>query len=345
MPIVDAQHLLPLRTPPRDARAVVLSAVVPLCDEAENLPELYSRLTAVYSDLGLDYELVFVNDGSRDATPQLLDALVEADPHVVVLHLSRNFGHQAALSAGLDFARGEAVVALDGDLQDPPEVVPELLERWREGYDVVYAVRTKRKESRLKRLGYFVFYRLLRRLSDTDVPLDAGDFCLLDRRALDAMNRLPERSRFVRGLRAFVGFRQIGVRYERDARHAGQAKYTLKKLCALALDGVVSFSSFPVKLLGWLAAGSAIAAVGTLGGMLGNWLVANVEPAGWLVVLAVLFGLFAAQFACLGLLGLYLLKVFTEVKQRPPYIIGEVHQQAIEESSTENRVRMRRTKS
>ena len=179
---------------------------------------------------GCRYELVFVDDGSCDATPRLLDEIQAGDSRVSVIHLSRNFGHQAAVTAGLDHARGRAVVVMDGDLQDPPEVIPRLVERWSEGLDVVYAVRRNRKEGPAKRLGYFAFYRLLNAISDLRIPLDSGDFCLMDRKVVDAINALPERARFVRGLRTFVGFRQSGVEYDREARGAGRPKYTFRAL-------------------------------------------------------------------------------------------------------------------
>lgn len=301
-------------TPP-DAPTV--SAVVPLFDERENLPELYRRLTDTLAALGVEYELVLVNDGSTDGTAELLDAYAAADDRVRVMHLSRNFGHQAALTAGLDHARGQAVVALDGDLQDPPELIPELLEKWREGYDVVYAIRTKRKEGLVKRLGYFAFYRLLRGVSDLPIPLDAGDFSLLDRKALDALNRLPERDRFVRGLRSFVGFRQVGISYARDARFAGTAKYTFRKLVGLALNGLVNFSSFPVRAMGWLAGLLLLGSAGTTAAIL-----ADVLTGGWAIALAVALFLCGLQIGCLALLGLYLVKILTEVKRRPSYIVA-----------------------
>ena len=300
--------------PPPDAPTV--SAVVPLFDERENLPALYCRLTETLAGLGVEYELVLVNDGSTDGTATLLDTLAESDDRVRVLHLSRNFGHQAALSAGLDHARGEAVVALDGDLQDPPEVIPDLLEKWREGFDVVYAVRTKRKEGLVKRLGYYAFYRLLRGVSDLPIPLDAGDFCLLDRRALDALNQLPERDRFVRGLRSFVGFRQVGVAYERDARFAGTAKYTFRKLVGLAVNGLMNFSSFPVRAMGWLAGLLVVASAGTAVAI-----ATGVLTGGWAVLLAVAFLLSGLQIGCVSVLGLYLVKILSEVKRRPSYIL------------------------
>jgi len=308
--------------PPPDAPTV--SAVVPLFNERENLPVLYRRLTDALAGLGVEYELVFVDDGGTDGTGAMLDELTESDDRVRVLHLSRNFGHQAALTAGLDHARGEAVIALDGDLQDPPEVIPDLLEKWREGFDVVYAIRTKRKEGLAKRLGYFAFYRLLRGVSDLPIPLDAGDFCLLDRRALDALNRLPERDRFVRGLRSFVGFRQVGVPYERDARFAGTAKYTLRKLVGLAVTGLVDFSSFPVRAMGWLAGLLTMAGVGTAVAV-----AAGTLTGGWAVVLAVVLFLSGLQIGGLALLGVYLVKILSEVKRRPSYIVTSAPAEAI----------------
>lgn len=318
-PFVLSARLRGLESPTPPA-VVTLSAVIPLFDEQENLPRLYRRLTDTLTALGVEYELVFVNDGSRDRTPLLLNQMAAFDPRVVPLHLSRNFGHQAAVTAGLEHARGRAVIVLDGDLQDPPEVIPQLIERWREGFDVVFAVRTKRKEGPVKRLGYFAFYRLLRGVADLDIPLDTGDFCLMDRRAVDALNRLPERGRFVRGLRTFVGFRQVGVSYERDARYAGVPKYTFRKLIGLALDGVVNFSTFPVRAIGGLAVGLTLLGVVLLAWCGGTWAVSG-PPAGWFVTLAAVVFLSGLQTGCLAILGLYMLKIFTEVKRRPSYIL------------------------
>ena len=302
-------------------RTVTLSAVVPLFDEQDNLPLLYARLTESFARLGVDYELVFVDDGSGDDTPEMLDRFAEHDAHVRVLHLSRNFGHQAAVTGGLEFATGDAVVVLDGDLQDPPEVIGSLVERWREGFDVVYAVRTKRKEGRIKRLGYFAFYRLMKGISEIDLPLDSGDFCLMDRRVVEALNALPERSRFMRGLRTFVGFRQCGVSYERDARHAGTPKYTFRKLVALAQEGVVNFSTAPMRAMGWCALACSMAAGGIGVWMAGDALVRGAAPAGWLVATFVGCLLSALQLGCLAVMGLYLLQIFREVKARPTYIV------------------------
>ena len=199
---------------------------------------------------------------ASDQTPRLIDELQEADPNLSVVHLSRNFGHQPAVSAGLDHASGKAVIVMDGDLQDPPEVIPQFVERWRAGTDVVYAVRRRRKEGAMKRMGYHAFYRILNAISDLDIPLDSGDFCLMDRRVVDALRGLPERARFVRGLRTFVGFRQTGLDYERAAREAGRPKYSLKALVGLAVDGLVSFSSYPLRLVTYLGVCAAVLALG-----------------------------------------------------------------------------------
>ena len=294
----------------------VLNLIVPVFNEAENLPELYRRLDGVAADILAECEFLFVDDGSTDGTARLLAAFAEQDARVRVLHFSRNFGHQAAVTAGLEHARGDAVVILDGDLQDPPELLPTLLERWREGYDVVYAVRTKRKEHLLKRAAYALFYRSLRATAEIVLPVDSGDFCLMDRRVVDAINAMPERGRFVRGLRAYAGFRQVGVQYERDARYAGAPKYTLRKLVALALQGVVNFSTFPVQLLAWLSVLCL-----TLAFALAVWSsIAGFTTAG--VILCVVIALSGVHLAGLAILGWYLLQIFTEVKARPAYILG-----------------------
>jgi polyisoprenyl-phosphate glycosyltransferase len=310
----------PLDTVPA---APYLSVVVPLFNEELNVEHLHSRLVASLSPLGFSYELVFVNDGSRDATHTLLDKFQVNDPNVTVIHLSRNFGHQPAVSAGLDHARGRGVIVMDGDLQDPPEVLPLFVKRWEEGFDVVYAVRTKRKENVFKKLGYFAFYRILNAISDLDIPLDSGDFCLMDRKVVNALKALPERMRFVRGLRTFVGFRQTGFEYERAAREAGQPKYTLKTLIGLAIDGVVSFSSYPLRVLTYLGMGTASMAF-----LLTIWVFLDAfanhtAPRGWAsMIVAVLF-MGSIQMIGLGIIGEYLRLIFLESKGRPFYIVGE----------------------
>ncbi len=297
-----------------------LSVVVPLFNEELNVGTLHGRLTAALEALGRPYEIVFVDDGSRDGTPERIDAARETDAHLSIVHLSRNFGHQAAVSAGLEHARGRAVVVMDGDLQDPPELLPQLVERWRAGADVVYAVRRKRKEHSLKRACYYAFYRLLGAISDLHIPLDSGDFCLMDRKVVDALNALPERMRFVRGLRSFVGFRQAGVEYERSAREAGDPKYTFRKLVGLAADGLVSFSGYPLRLVTQI--GLATVAVTAV---VGVWVVVDAlmnatAPRGWASTMVVVLFMGSVQLISLGIIGEYIRLIFLEAKRRPTYI-------------------------
>jgi polyisoprenyl-phosphate glycosyltransferase len=300
-----------------------LSVVIPLWDEQENLAALYRRLGRALEAMGRPYEIVFVDDGSRDATPRMLDALYESDPHVVVVHLSRNFGHQPAISAGLERARGRAVLIMDGDLQDPPEVIPRFVESWREGNDVVYAVRRRRKEGLLKRACYSGFYRVLRLIGDLEIPLDAGDFCLMDRRVVDALCRLPEQARFVRGLRTYVGFRQVGLEYERDARASGRPKYTFRALGRLALDGLISFSSYPLRLASYVGLATAGLAVLLLAWIFHDALVHQTAPRGWASLFVGVLFLGSIQLISLGIIGEYLRLIFLETKQRPSFIVGE----------------------
>ncbi len=307
----------------RSQSSVQLSVVIPVFNEHENIAELYLRLTSSLENLFLSYELVFVDDGSRDATPDLLRSLSQKDPRVSCLHLSRNFGHQAAISAGLDRARGDAVVVMDGDLQDPPEVIEQFLEQWRQGYEVVYAVRSQRKENLFKRSAYYCFYRLLRAVSDLEIPLDSGDFCLMDRTVVDVLKHLPERMRFVRGLRTFVGFRQIGIRYERSAREAGKPKYTLGALVRLAVDGLISFSSYPLNLVTYLGFLTAAMTV-----LLTLWVLLDAQgtrqaPRGWAsTIIAILFTS-TVQLISLGIIGEYVRRIFIEAKGRPAYIVRD----------------------
>ena len=315
-----------VRKPSQIAEAaldVEISVVVPLYNEQETVRELYRRLSDVLRALEEPYEIVFVNDGSRDATPLRIDAIAEQDPCLVPVHLSRNFGHQAAVSAGLDHAKGRGVVIMDGDLQDPPEVIPQFVQLWRMGNDVVYAVREKRKENVFKRLGYFLFYRLLQTISDLEIPLDSGDFCLMDRKAVDALTSLPERCRFIRGLRTFVGFRQVGLIYERAAREAGQPKYTLGALLRLATDGLISFSSYPLRLVTQLGLLTALfAAILTIWGLT-DALIHHTAPRGWASLLVVMLFMGSVQLISLGIIGEYLRLIFLETKQRPTYIVDD----------------------
>jgi polyisoprenyl-phosphate glycosyltransferase len=294
-----------------------LSVVVPVYDEAANLPALYLRLLNSLDELLISFEIIFADDGSRDESPSILAKLAASDSRIVVVSLSRNFGHQPAVCAGLDHARGEYIAIMDGDLQDPPEVLPRLLDAVRAGADVAYAVRTRRKEGPLKRLGYFVFYRLLRRVAECEMPLDAGDFCLMARPVADAVRGLPERDRFVRGLRAYVGFRQIGVPYERDARAAGVPKYTFRKLVGLAAAGVVNFSAWPLRAV--LYSGIILITVGIV-----CTIAAAVVASGLLALAGVVLCAAGVPTVGLGVVGEYVRRIFLEVKGRPPYIVKAV---------------------
>jgi polyisoprenyl-phosphate glycosyltransferase len=304
----------------------LLSVVIPIYNEQATLSELYRRLMRVLSEnlAELAYEIVFVNDGSTDGSIQILSELHADDPAVKVVNLSRNFGHQAALTAGLDYAKGDTVICMDGDVQDPPEIIPTLVARWRDGNDVVYAVRKLRKEGFIKRGCYAAFYRLLRRLSMVSIPLDAGDFALMDRRVVDCLKALPERSRFIRGLRTWVGFRQAAVEYEREKRFAGVPKYTWSKLVHLAVNGLLSFSALPLRMA--TAVGFMISFCSLLGIILALYLKLFTDLAipGWTATVIPILVLGGIQLLSIGILGEYIAQIFDEVKQRPLYIIDGI---------------------
>lgn len=301
-----------------------LSIAIPVYNEQEVLPELFRRVVAVIDSLPeLVAEIVFVNDGSSDDTWETLRAFQAVDERVTVVSLSRNFGHQAAITAALDHVRGDVVVVMDADLQDIPEAIPRLLERHRAGFDVVYAVRAKRKEHPVMRACYSLFYRVSRFLADIDVPLDAGDFALLSRRVVDRIRQSPERHRYLRGLRAWCGFRQTGVVVERAERQAGQTKYSLRKLFKLAADGIFSFSVWPLRAA-TLLGGTILAAV-VLFAMyaLFDKLCTGRPPAGFTsLILAVTF-LTGVQLLFLGVIGEYIGRIYEEVKQRPHYLVAD----------------------
>jgi len=303
--------------------SVELSVVVPVYNEQESVPELYRRLNAVLTGAVASHEIVFVDDGSRDRSWELIRELAARDGSVRGVRFSRNFGHQMAFAAGLRHTVGDAVVIMDADLQDPPELIPQLLARWRDGFDVVYAVRAKREgETIFKRFSAAAFYRLLRAITQVDIPVDTGDFRLMSRKAVDAFNALEERHRFTRGLVTWLGFRQVGLPYLRAARHAGESKYPLRKMWRLATDGITSFSSLPLHVAGWL--GAAVSTLGFVGFVAA--LLARVAgrgiPLTALLVLALVF-LGGVQLVCLGFLGAYLGRVHEEAKRRPLYLVRE----------------------
>jgi len=301
-----------------------LTVVIPVFNEEETLGELRDRLKTVLQDLEIEYEVILVDDGSTDESLDILKRFASDDPRFKVLTFSRNFGHQAALYAGLCQSRGDAVVLMDADLQDPPEVIPRLLERWRSGFEVVFAVRTKRKEGYAKRLAYMAYYRLLRSMAYMDIPLDTGDFSLMDRRVADELGKMPERNKFLRGLRTWVGFRQTKIVYERDARFAGEPKYTLSKLLKLGLDGMISYSYVPLRMasiLGAIVAGfSFLLAAAYLAQRL---FVETYVPQGFTTLAILILFIGGIQMLTVGLIGEYIGKIYDEVKRRPEYIVRE----------------------
>lgn len=294
----------------------MISVVVPCYNESRVLPLLYERLTAAAAGWGDDFEVIVVDDGSDEPTWSLVRELHEYDPRWKAVRFSRNFGHQAAVTAGLAHTCGDAVVVLDADLQDPPEEIGRFLALWREGYEVVYAIRRQRKENLVKRACYRLFYRLLGQLATVPIPADSGDFCLMDRRVVQLLGSLPERNRFVRGLRAWAGFRQIGVEYKRPERVAGQPQYSARKLVRLGLDGIFSSSLAPLRLataLGLAIAGLSIVAAVLPGARSGG--AAALAPA--------IFFLGGVQLVCLGILGEYVGRIYEDVKGRPLWVARE----------------------
>lgn len=308
----------------------MISVVIPCYNEEEVLPQLFARLGAAAETWGEEYEILLVDDGSRDATWQLILEQHARDVRWRGISFARNFGHQTAISAGIHYARGCAVILMDADLQDPPEQLHRFIAAWKDGNEVVYAIRATRKENVLKRAAYKAFYRVLRRLASIEIPLDSGDFCLMDRKVVDVLNAMPERNRFVRGLRSWAGFRQIGLEYDRDARAAGEVKYTFRKLVKLALDGVVSFSTTPLRMatyLGFVVSFFALlgAAVTILQRIFVEWFTRMGFPyvPGFYALFTGMLFLGGVQLISLGIIGEYLGRIFDEVKGRPLWTIRE----------------------
>jgi dolichol-phosphate mannosyltransferase len=306
-----------------DARRI--SVAIPLHNEESGVAELLRRLGAVLDGIpGGPHEIVLVDDGSRDGTLSLLEEAARRDDRLVVVSLSRNFGHQAALSAALDFVSGDVIVAMDGDLQDRPEAIPALLAKHREGYDVVYAQRVKRKESWMLRLSYFLFYRLLASLADTRIPLDAGDFALMTRRVVEQMRAAPEHHRYLRGLRSWVGFRQTGLVVERDERFAGTTQYGPLKLLKLASDGLFSFSVIPLRAAMVVGLAAILVSVGFSLFTLYAKLFLDRAPAGFTSLMLFMSFFAGVQLFFLGIIGEYVGRIYQETKRRPLYVVGSV---------------------
>jgi len=316
-----------------------LSIVVPCFNEEECLAALHERLAkAAKKAAGEDYEIVFVNDGSKDRTWQMMRELTATDPHLVAVNLSRNHGHQLALTAGLDLACGDIILIIDADLQDPPELLGEMMETMRrEQADVVYGLRTARAgETRFKRATAHAFYRMLARATEVDIPVDAGDFRLISRRALDALLAMPEQARFIRGMVAWIGFRQVPFPYNRDERFAGTTKYPLRKMVRFALDALTGFSSAPLKIAShaglWLSVGSVLLVIYILAG----WLSGRAIP-GWTSLMLVVVAIGAVQMFVLAMMGEYIGRLYSQSKQRPLYIVQEIEGRGITEAPSHER--------
>lgn len=303
-----------------------ISVVAPVYNEAPTLPLFCERVIAALEPLGEPFELVLVNDGSRDDSLNVMIALHERDPRIKVVNFSRNFGHQLAITAGIDYARGDAVAVIDSDLQDPPEVIPELFAKWREGYGIVFAQRAEREgETWFKKTTAAFFYRLIRRITNVNIPVDTGDFRLMDRKVVDTLKQMREHHRFMRGLSVWVGFKQTGVEYKRAARHAGETKYPLSKMIRFALDGITSFSYLPLQLatyLGFLIA--AISMIALVAVIIMRFVDAEPNFYGQASTLVSVLFLGGIQLIFLGIIGEYLGRIYDEVKRRPLYIVSDV---------------------
>jgi len=302
-----------------------LSIVIPIFNEEENITELNSRLCRVLDENEIESsEIIFVNDGSRDRSEEMIRELKKADPRIKLVNFSRNFGHQAAITAGIDLSNGHAVILMDADMQDPPQLIGEMLEQWRNGGEIVYAVRKKRDDDPfLKKLFAVSFYRFLQSVSSISIPLDTGDFCLLDKKVVDQLKALPERNRFLRGLRSWLGFKQVAVSFERQARFAGTAKYTFRQSLRLAINGIVGFSTVPLRIsvyAGFMAVFFAFLVM--IYALAAYFFDVHLER-GWtsLIVSVLIIG--GVQLILLGSIGEYIGRIYDEVKQRPNYVIRE----------------------
>lgn len=299
------------------------SIVIAVYNEEKNLGILHDRLTAVFDKLNELYEVIFIDDSSQDKSLSILKEMAQKDARIKVISLSRNFGHQSAFSAGLDYANGNAVILMDADLQDPPEFIPNLINAWKEGNEIVFAVRKRRQEGLLKKICYRIFYRSLALISEIKVPLDTGDFSLLDKKVVEIIRNMPESKIFIRGLRSWVGFKQKGLEYERAKRFGGKSKYTFKKLLNLAFAGYFNFSSIPLKFASF--SGILFSLIGFLGALyiIIMKLAFGIPLAGWTSIMVTMLFLGGIQLLTVGIIGEYISLVFNEVRRRPGYIICE----------------------
>jgi len=310
------------------------SVVIPAYNEEDVLPETYARLTNVMTGMGESYELIFVNDGSKDSTAQIIADYCKTDPSVRLINFSRNFGHMSAITAGMENARGSAIFIIDADLQDPPEVFPQMAEKWKEGYHVVYGKRVKRKgESVLKKISASLFYRFIRSMTSVDLPSDTGEFRLIDRKVCDAVNALPEKQRYIRGLVSWVGFKQTPVEYVREERFAGVTKYPLRKMISFAIDAITSFSYKPLKLATILGFSISIFSFLYILYVIYQRFFTDQTITGWASTMAVILFTQGIVLMILGLTGEYIGRIYSELKGRPHYIIQEIIGQEDEPSA------------
>lgn len=299
-----------------------VSFVIPVYNEESNLPMLVDRIVKIMDQSPIALEAVLVDDGSRDNSRTMLQQLALTDPRFHIVLLSRNHGHQLALTAGLSVARGtEGVFVLDGDLQDPPELLESFYAKFQEGYDVVYAVREKRKEVFYKRFAYFIFYRILKKIANIDIPLDSGDFSFMSRRVVNVLNKMPEESRFIRGMRTWIGFKQIGIAYDRQERASGDSKYSFSKLVQLALNGIYNFSEFPIKFVTSLGGFAILSSVLYLISVIVKKMFFDQVIEGFTALLFVIILFGGIQLMAIGVLGEYILRIFFQSKSRPNFII------------------------
>jgi dolichol-phosphate mannosyltransferase len=316
--------IMPFPSEQRDRRSVVVSVVLPVFNEVAILSELTRQIVEVMQDDFLQFEIVYVNDGSKDGSREQLNALAAADDHIVVVHLSRNFGHQSAVQAGLEYCSGDVVIVMDSDLQDDPRAIPRFLDQWESGYDVVYAQRVNRKESAGKRFLFYSFYRVLNSIADNPIPADAGNFGLMDRKVVDALLQLPERDRFFPGLRSWAGFNQTGVAVERAERHDDHPRVSLRGLFRLAKTAIFSFSGFPLKFFYVIAAISASVCAGSIGFVLWHKMMTGLAIPGWtsMIITASFFG--ALNALGISILGEYVIRIYDQVRSRPVFVADSV---------------------